>query len=91
MEFKMGMEADIKISKFMRGLGALLCILIIYMLALNVLILRNHLPLDVILQIALLVIIFGPVCYLGYIPGKFLDILPKFLVKAIKLDFSSKN
>lgn len=87
----MGMEADIKISKLMRGLGALLCILIISMLALNIFTLRNHLPLDVILQIALLLIVFGPVCYLSYIPGKFLDVLPKFLVKAIKLDFSSKN
>jgi len=91
MEFKMRMEADIKISKFMRGLGSLLCILIIFMLILNIVTLHNHLPLSVIVQIALLLIAFGPVCYLGYIPGKFLDVLPKFLVKAIKLDLSSKN
>ena len=87
----MGMEADIKISKLIRGLGALLCILIIFMLALNTFTLRNFLPLDLTLQIALLLIVFGPVCYLGYIPGNFLDVLPKFLIKAIKLDFSSKN
>lgn len=86
----MNKQADVKISKVFRVLGLILSSGVVMML-LFYYIYDMNISLAILIQTMFLLIIFGPVCALGYIPGKFLDRLPSALADAIKLDiFNAK-
>jgi len=86
LEYVVIMEENIKISRLFRWVGFGLCIVIIVVTGLS-LFLDNKPPVSVFFGWIALLILFLPICIWGYIPGKVLDLLPKSLVKVIKLDF----
>ena len=80
------MEENIKIKPFFRGLGICICLFII-VVTVWAFFQENKPPTYDLLTWLLSLALLLPACIVGYIPGKLLDKLPKFLVKAIKLDF----
>lgn len=87
----MDTQVDVNISKVFRVLGLMISSGVVMLLLLHY-IYDMHVSLAALWQAIFLLITFGPLCALGYIPGKLLDRLPKALADAIKLDiFNSKG
>jgi hypothetical protein len=82
------MEENIQINRLFRGLGFALGIVIIAVAGFA-LFLDSKPPISVFLSWLGLLVLFLPICILGYIPGSVLNKLPKSLVKMIKLDFKA--
>ncbi len=81
------MEENIQINRLIRWAGIALCIVVIIITGLS-LFSGNKIPIFVFFTNIGLLVLFLPICLLGYIPGSLLDRLPKFLVHWIKLDIN---
>ena len=79
------MEENIQINSVIRWVGIVLCGLIVIVTVYS-LFLPNKPPIVFYIGNIALLALFFPVCVLGYIPGKYMNKLPKFLVNVIKLD-----
>ena len=82
------MEEDIQINRIFRWVGVCLCI-VIALVSIFSLLSDNQFPLFVSISNMALLALFLPICVIGYIPGRLLNMLPKNLIRAIKLDFNN--
>ena len=78
------MEENLRLNIFIRALGLCLCLLLLLIIVSTI---TGHTkaPLDTIIGCSILFIFLAPFCVLGYIPGRFLEKLPHFLVNLLKL------